>query len=347
MFKFLKNLIISCAFVTVVGYAFLGAFVVSNVSHAEDISISAYKAESTTYAKAMANCTLYKTQSMSDSLDNIYFIVPETYFVVVIENVSDNCTKVQYDKFVGYVNSSNIVIATFIPVVRTLENISCDIKGTSGTQIWSIPSSNYGTIYYTISAGTVGIKYIASAFGNIPSGGESNLWYYVSYTPSSNATNVYEGYVYSENITNLTEIVANTESNPEVISPDDDTDNTLYISSTFRTIIIAIIAVPVILFIAIILYKIVKKLRENTNKHNFINKNRHYVSGETHEPNMYENYQNFSPLQSKLQRMKNTSFVKKEPYYSGFGRSYEKPNFDFNESNYPKFPTYSSDDDLL
>lgn len=311
-------------------------------SHSENLS-RPYEAEYSTYAKALEGCTLYKSKTMRDDLSNIYFVVPETYFVSVI-TITEQYLEVVYDRFLGYVKPSSVIISTFIPIVRTLEDVTCDIKTTSGTQIWSQPSDISGKTYTTIPAGTVGINYIAAAYGDIPAGGESNLWYYVTYTPSTNSTNVYEGYVYSENITNLSEIMANTENNPDTnLGGDGESQNSpLYISPTIKTIIIALIAVPIILFIAIILYKMVKKAKESTNKHNFINKHRHFV----HEDESQTEYGNryVSPLQNKLDRMRNMTQIKRISDDGDFGRN---SSYSDSNKNYPKFPTYSSDDDLL
>ena len=96
------------------------------------------------------------------------------------------------------------------------------------------------------------------------------MWYYVSYVPSENSTNVYEGYIYSENVSNISPIPANLETNPEqIISAENLENNSLLISSTVKTIIVAIVSIPIILFFVIILYKIVKIFRKNTNKNNF------------------------------------------------------------------------------
>ncbi len=302
------------------------------------------KAERSTYAKALVGCTLYKSASLNDDLENIYFIVPETYFVTIIETVSDNVLKVQYDKYIGYVNSSTVIVATFIPIVKTLDGVTCDIKETVGTQVWNLPSAADGTSLTVIGAGTKGIKYIAMTYGTIPSGGESNLWYYVNYTPSSSSTNVYEGYVYSENITNLSEIVMNAESNPEIITDDPDigADGTILISSPVKTLIIALIAVPIILLIAILAYKLVKKIRENLDKKRNIQK-------ETSEVFESENYDPYSinhdyssingyPLKNRIDEMKHTSFVRKQ---NRFGLTAGP------DKSFPEFPTYDSEDDLL
>lgn len=297
------------------------------------------KAETSTYAKATANCTLYKTQSMNNDVSNIYFIVPETYFVIILDKVSDDCYKVQYDKFIGYVDSSSIIIATFIPIVKTLENITLDIKDTSGTQVWSQPNTN-GKILSTISAGFKNIEYIAACYGSIPSGGESNLWFYVNYTPSENSTNVYEGYIYSENTTNLSEIVANTEANPEIISDNSSAGDILYLSSSLKTIIIVIITIPMVIFLLIILYKSSKKFKnitisrnnkraesdskvfENDSGSHFV-----YEHAGSNQPNLNKNSP--SNLKENLSKMRDLTLMKKQNY------------------SYPEFPDYNPDDDIL
>lgn len=296
------------------------------------------KAETSTYAKATANCTLYKTQSMNNDVTNIYFIVPETYFVIILDKVSEECYKVQYDKFIGYVDTSTIIVATFIPIVKTLDDITLDIKDTSGTQIWNQPNTS-GKILSTISAGFKNIEYIASCYGSIPSGGESNLWFYVNYTPSENSTNVYEGYIYSENTTNLSEIVANTESNPEIINDTNSAEDILYFSSSLKTIIIIIITVPIIIFLLIILYKLSKKFKNITINHKNKNSNSNsqvfendQESNFIYDPpssaqNMPKNNQ--TCLKDNLSKMRDLTYLKKQ------------------NRSYPEFPDYNLDDDIL
>ena len=142
----------------------------------------------------------------------------------------------------------------------------------------------------------------------VPSGGESNLWYFVFYTPSENSTNVYEGYIYSENTINLSEIVANTETNPEVISNETVDDNIIYISSTIKTIIITIITIPVILFFVIILYKLIKKFGKNTKYNNNLQNNIHVGDASVKNKNskFLDKFKNMIRLKSRNQ---NTDFV--------------------------------------
>lgn len=288
------------------------------------------KSETTTYAKALENCVLYKSEDLKESDENVLFIIPESYFVIVLKNVSDNCFKVQYKKYIGYVSSENVIISTFIPIVKFLDNITFDIKETSGTQVWSKPNTG-GRVLTTISAGEKNISYIAYVYGNIPDGGESNLWFYVIYTPNVNSTNVYEGYVYSENTTNLSSIAYNTESNPEVIENEKDkNDDIFYISPAIRTIIVTIIAVPIILFIFIILYNLIKKMHKNTK----YNKNENNLENEISQcENVHvENYNNEN-LKSEIVKFKNLKFIRKK----------NNKNQRFNVPSFPNYP----DDDLL
>lgn len=301
------------------------------------------KVEKTVYAKAKSDCVLYKSQILNNKFENIYFVIPETYFVVVLETINDECYKVQYDKFIGYVESAFIEIASFIPIVKTLTGVECDVKETSGTQIWSTPSTN-GNVLTTVSAGFKGIDYISFVYGDIPIGGETNLWFYVSYTPHTNSTSVFEGYIYSENITNLGEIVPNTETNPENLINEIKVhdENTINLSSTLKTVVVALISIPIILLISIILYKLIKFLKENTInkqnqkklKSNEFDKNFNYSlnKGSNFTENQEQNFN--QSLKDNISRFKNSSFIRSDSHKN-------------NCLKYPKFPTYNSDDDLL
>lgn len=330
MKKFCKILLF---FIVVVFYFDAGAEL--NFAHA--------KSESVVYAKVLNNCVLYKSQTMNESLDDKYFVIPESYFVTILEELPNDCFKVQYDKFIGYVKKDTVLIATFTPIIKSLQDIKCDIKQTSGTQIWNKPTVS-GNVLTTIPAGTSEIEYIAMAYGEIPTGGVSNIWYYITYTPLSNSTNVYEGYVYSENVTNLSEILPNAESNPEIENTqNNETKNEVNVSSTFRTMVIALISVPIILLFSIIMYKIVKFVSKNANKRknennsdggNYLQNNSDYEMRFSDE-NIYNNHTK-PILKDEIDKMKETTFVKKI-----------SPDKFISKKSYPNFPIYDSEDDLL
>jgi len=258
--------------------------------------------DNSVYAKVLDDCILFKNKEMNYDFDNVYFQIPKSYFVLILETISENCLKVQYGNYVGFIDSSKIEIAKFTPIVKTLDGIKFDIKENVGTKIWQYPTSS-SNVLVTLSAGTKDIIYIASISGQVPSGGKSDVWYYVFYTPSVDSTNVYEGYIYSENTTNLSEIVLNNETNPVVISNENKIDeNIIYISTTIKTIVIIVIAVPIILFFAIILYKLTRKLSKNTKyKKNLLNNSdvQNDVFDKNQNMKSIEKYKNLRLLKNK------------------------------------------------
>ncbi|MBQ4541449.1 MAG: hypothetical protein IJA23_01210 [Clostridia bacterium] len=310
--------------------SFLLIFIFFNNSQINGNVTFSYE-QKTQYAKAVSGCVLYKSVEMKDSYDNVYFFVPESYFVVVLKFVNENCIKVQYDKFIGYVKSKFVKLVNIIPIDKTLDNVKLDIKETSGTQIWNMPTTA-GMVLTTIPAGFKEINYISYVVGDIPYGGESNIWYYVTYTPFENSTNVYEGYIYSENATNLDDIIFNVETDPEIqqVSVNENNDS-LNLNATLKTIIVALISIPIILFIVVILYKIVKKMQENTNKR--INHNNEMIEKYNNSNDMVVDNKNDN-LRSKINDMKSQVFVKQNKDLKS-------------KSKYPSFPFYDSDDDLL
>ena len=378
----IKNHFFALIFVFLLVFMALPYFFCSNFFH-KNLLIAHAKEETITYAKVAPNCILFRSPTLVENIDNVIFIIPETYFVSIIETVSESAYKVQYGNYIGYISILTVEIATFTPNEKTLEGVTLDIKENSGTQIWSKPSST-SSILTTIQAGTQNISYIAKVYGAIPSGGKSNVWYYVSYTPEFSSTSVYEGYVYSENVTNLKEIPQNTEYNPETLNEKDQNDFSLYISSPIKALIVAIIAIPIIVFFLIIIYKITKLIREKSSKmrqsnesssgyhdnmfannyggrnyakgnynpsdsydKNFSNQN--YASDYQNSNNFnddgrYQNYNNanfngYNPnqnLRQEIQNMKKKSYVRKMNNHAS--------NY-FND--YPDFPAYDSDDDLL
>lgn len=314
-----------CVFLTFFIFLVFNAGVSNNVAAAQENGV---------YAKALKECVFYKNQTMTDEIEGVYFLIPESYFVLVIQKF-DNCFKVQYKDYVGYVKKENVKVLSFIPVVKTLEGVTLDIKQSAGTQVWTLPSSINGNVLSTIPAGTKNITYIASVYGDIPTGGQSGLWYYVSYTPLSISTNVYTGYVYSENVANISDIIYNTEDDLDVNFSSQNDSDAIYISGTIKTIIVAVITIPIIAFFVIILYKSIKKLQNNAKNVQNLNKLNHEEKYDYYQ-NHSENFQKYNDLKNNIDHLKQTSFVRKT-----------KPKIKSSFNSYPTFPSYTSDDDLL
>jgi len=209
------------------------------------------------YYKALSSCLLFKTSDVSNmDITNVLFIIPEGYFVKKISEISTTTLKVSYNSISGYVMTERVKLVSFLPKAKYLEGITFDIVQSSGTQIWKLPSSNDSSniLYSHIKSGTINIKYIAEARGEIPTGATSPVWYYCHYSPESDPTSVYAGYIHKEKTTNLTTIPLNTEDDVIIKNESEinETD-TLNLDATVKTILICLISLPLLSIIIVLL----------------------------------------------------------------------------------------------
>lgn len=210
------------------------------------------------FAKAKENCYLFKTSDISSSASkNVYFCVPKSYFVTILAELNSSVLKVEYKGKIGYVSKDSVVVASFVPIVPTLDDITLDIVSSSGTQIRSSPSAETSSnIIKILSAGTKDLEYVSYINSSKPTGGNSNVWYYVYYFPEDDPTAFYEGYVYSEKTTNLSLISENLEKNPEVETDGTKQEsNTIFVSKSVKIILIVLILLPVVLVLIIAIFR--------------------------------------------------------------------------------------------
>lgn len=204
---------------------------------------------------------------MDDTIGQYYFYLPETYFVSVLSSIDEQIYKVQYSSFIGYAFADHLSIVSFTPIEPNLENVTFDILSKVGTQLWDSPSTS-GTKLTNIAAGTTNIEYVASTTGEIPVGGTTNLWYYVRYTPATNSTQFYEGYIYSEAIENLSNIPNNLEV--EISNDQPNLNSSISLETPLKIALIIMICIPFAVLICISIIKAAKqkqkKVEENTKK---------------------------------------------------------------------------------
>ncbi len=302
------------------------------------------------YGKAKQNCYLFKTSDITDSsFRNVLFIVPETYFVTVLDQINSMICKVEYKNRIGYVSVDSISIVNFVPSVPTLENITFDIPDQVGTQIRVAPvAEDTSNILKVIPASTKSIQYIATIIGEIPTGGTSNIWYYCLYTPSADPTSVYEGYVYSGKTQNLSNIPKNTEAASE-IPPDDanDESNNIVINDLVKGVLIALICIPIVLIFILLV--------SSNRKKKLVSDDSATLELKPSKKIKLEDFDQESNSKPKSAQRRGTSktiksfegkpLKKKEPVYSRFISDFDNTP----ASSLPKFPTYEiiDDDDLL
>jgi len=289
------------------------------------------------YAKVKENCYLFKTSDVSDaSFRNVEFIIPESYFVIILNNVNSSIFKVRYNNKIGYVSGDSIKEVDFLPVNPFLENITFDINDSVGTQLRKTPTiDDDSNVLMVIPAGTKSISYIASTVGTVPTGGSSNIWYYATFSPATDPTSVYEGFVYSGKTVNLSNIPLNVEGADEIINNvEEELTEKYQLNGTIKTILVVVICLPIILIFILLLVGNKKKNKKVINEDN--------IGFEKSENDMYNKKTSIKKKLNKIDDFSGKEFKQKKPFYTKFIT-------EENSANENIFPVYDSseDDDLL
>ena len=301
----------------------------------EKENVGAYS-ETLVYAKAKSNCHLFKTSDITDcSYRNVIFIVPNTYFVSVLQEVNSYIYRVQYLNKIGYVSADSVVKVDFIPIKSSLENIQFDISEVVGTQMRSSPTAeDSNNVLAIIPAGSVGLNYIADVEGEVPTGGTSKCWYYALYSPESDPTSVYEGYVYSEKTKNLTEITLNGENQElgnELVDGNKE-ERPIVLNEALKIALIVLICIPIVLVFVLLVI---------ANR-----KNKEVMLDESVESKCDSDKNTLKSKFKKVDELRGVSLTKKQSVYDKFITTSTEGKAD---QSVPSFPTYEivDDDDLL
>lgn len=224
----------------------------------------------------LSTTPLYKTTTDDpQNLANIYFFLPKTYYVEILNSCKLDSGAdgffVRYGETEGYCLSSSLS-ADFSTITTTQSGITLKMYPDAGTYIRSTPSIADNKIRI-IPQSTSGIIYIGSISGDTPTDGTTNTWYYVEYNISDTKTVL--GYIYSERgilSAPLTELTRpnQTPTTPEA-SKTENTDTTptadtninpslnLSVSPALKWVIALLFIIPVIVIFALL----IKKPRKN------------------------------------------------------------------------------------
>ena len=276
------------------------------------------------YYKALSSCLLFRTSDILNmSIENIFFIVPEGYFVKKISDTNTTTLKVTYGGKYGFVSKERIKSVSFLPKTKYLDGITFSISSMSGTQLWKIPSTeNQSNILIRfIPAGTSGITYVAEASGEIPTGSSSNKWYYCLYSPGNDTTSVYEGYIHSEKTSSLSAIPPNLEDDPSNQNENNKTDTSSFLF--LRPVLISFLSITIISLIIVLFLSSKRKAKEDE-----------YLSNqkEYHE-------EKSKPKRNDISKYKNHSYTLKDKFESFFYKEETKPK------KHIVFESLDSDDD--
>ncbi len=195
---------------------------------------------------------LYKSAEDNNSYSNIYFEIPRTYFVELLES-EGNFFKARYKSFSGYVKKDSVQATSSTPLNPYLSNVNFRVFAEMSETLWSQPSTQSPSKQIsTLPHLTKDLEYIGKINGECLINGRTNTWYYCKFTQ----TNSY-GYVYSDFCDELVAIPTNNEnvtyiSNPtftETIT----TPNAIPKESNAVGIIVTILSIPALIFILLLL----------------------------------------------------------------------------------------------
>lgn len=208
----------------------------------------------TFFARVMYdNVYLYKSALDIQDYSNVYFELPRTYFVELIDSHGD-FYQVKYLSFTGYVKKESVQTIVGTPMKPYLNDISFRVYSEQSRSLRIEPTETAGSasLVTYIPLLSRNLTYYGKIVGTSLIQGRTNIWYYCKYTADKD----YYGYVYSDFCDEMTTILENTEnviyrSNPTFESTKIETS--LPIEDKTTTIIIAILCIPAIIFVFMIL----------------------------------------------------------------------------------------------
>ena len=217
--------------------------------------VSVYAVETETYyAKVLfEQVYFYKTPTEDNSLSNIFFELPKTYFVELVGK-ENNFYKAKYLNIYGYVKKDSVQAVASTPINPFLTNVNFRVYASLSETMWSnATTSNNSTSLTQLPHLTNNLTYIGKINGECLIDGRTNIWYYCKYTSDKD----YYGYVYSDFCDQMTIFSDNTEeveyiSNPtfEVVTPP---TKTIPENSNAVGIIVGILSIPVLIFVFMIM----------------------------------------------------------------------------------------------
>src|SRR5574344_1368944 len=232
--------------ISVLSFLFVSIFVVKKTQN-ELVST-----ENTTsgYAKVITNdCYLFKDSNNKDK----YFLLEQSYFVKVIEDVDNLFYKVEYIDFFGYVPKSKIQFVEEYPKNPYLSGITFDIYDLGNVCLRSTPESleNDKNVICTIPNSTKDLLFYGKISGEEAIKELGNLWYYCSYQDKNGK--LYYGYVYSPLTRNLSSIT-NSSENLTVVNVTSflPVESLLYLNLSTKNMLIVITTIPSIFVIALL-----------------------------------------------------------------------------------------------
>lgn len=164
--------------------------------------------EQTYYRVVEDDVYLYKTQSLENSVENIYFKLPKSYFVKLISNIDEQTLYVVYDGIEGYVSVYGLQLCYSTPIMPYATNQTVDTIDVCNIVVYSCPTESSQFLGF-IPFNATQIKFFGQAEGTEVAPNMGNNWLFVRYQSLEQGTLL--GFVYEPLLKNKSEFTENTE----------------------------------------------------------------------------------------------------------------------------------------
>lgn len=206
----------------------------------------------TTYAYArVENSSTYFYSFPQDNIsDNALFVIPESYFVLLLSNFNDSFYKAQYRDLVGYVLKDEVSPVAETPQNPFLEDFTFWVFSSDGRNLYSVPSSSDGMVTTTAVLHEE-IDYYGAISGEEMVSGRGTTWFFCK------VNDIY-GYLYEGLCDTASTVTLNTEVVTYVSNPFEDDNSYLYnlveMTSGLKILVLFLLIVPA-LFLIYLLFK--------------------------------------------------------------------------------------------
>ncbi len=264
----MKNLILSFLIFFFAGLAVL-VFNMGNPQKVSAVSTQTY------FARVMAdNVYLYRNAIDNNDYSNIYFELPRTFFVELVDEYDSNFYVARYLDIDGYVKKDCVTAIEGTPEMPFLTTVCFRVYSEQSQDMRKLPTGAGGAEYqeYFLPQDNLNITYIGKILGEPLINKRSNVWYYCKFMDST----AHYGYVYGEFCDdgegNELIIPTNKEEVIYIANPSfaktEEPSTSLPVESKTTWIVIAILSVPALIFILMFLKggKVLKKDKKLPNK---------------------------------------------------------------------------------
>ncbi|MDR0850322.1 MAG: hypothetical protein LBN07_02425 [Christensenellaceae bacterium] len=149
-----------------------------------------------------AGVYLYKTPTLNESYINMYFEIPNTYFVKLLSDANDYFYRAQYMEQIGYVKKLEVQPISGIPL-HPYVSATFRVFSSDGAMLKDAPFYASNAVAALPQNQNI-LQYIGRISGEEAIIGRGNVWYFCKFGNSS-------GYVYGGLSDMLSEILPNTE----------------------------------------------------------------------------------------------------------------------------------------